>query len=206
VSGTLSPGASPGTMTVNGDIALAGSSVSLFEIAPDASDKLVVNGALSIAQGATLELVASQSVTPGQSLDLIVASGGISGSYTTVVKPASLFGFIVQDAGRITLRGEFLNDAAFSPQVRASIAYVNALLTSGQASPALLEAVPQLASATGESDEAGFAQLTPEPYASATQIAVEQASNSPGSAEGCLRCPQRHAGAICLCQRPRQHA
>lgn len=47
VAGTLSPGASPGTMTVNGNVALAGSSVSVFEVTPTTSDKLVVNGQLS---------------------------------------------------------------------------------------------------------------------------------------------------------------
>ncbi|VWX53235.1 hypothetical protein NOVOSPHI9U_420478 [Novosphingobium sp. 9U] len=53
VAGTLSPGASPGTMTVNGNVALVGTSVSVFEITPTVSDKLVVNGNLAIAQGAT---------------------------------------------------------------------------------------------------------------------------------------------------------
>jgi len=174
VSGTLSPGASPGTMTVNGDVALAGSSVSLFEITPSATDKLLVNGALSIAQGATLQLVTSQSMTPGQSLDLIVASEGITGSYTNVVKPADLFGFIVQDASRISLLGQFLNDSAFAPQVQRSIDYVNLVLTSGRGSAALLAAVPQLVDASGASNQAAFAQLAPEAYASASQITVEQ--------------------------------
>ena len=174
VSGTLSPGASPGTMVVNGNVALAGSSVSVFEITPSAIDRLVINGGLSIAQGATLQLVATQSVTPGQSVDLITASGGITGSYTNVVKPADLFGFIVQDAGRIALLGQFLNDTAFTPQVRRSIDYVNSVLVSGRGSPALLAAVPQLVDGSGASNQAAFAQLAPEAYASASQITIEQ--------------------------------
>ena len=173
VAGTLSPGASPGTMTVNGNVSLGAGSVSLFEITPAVSDKLVVNGTVAIAQGATLQIVAGQSLTPGQSLDLVVASGGITGSYTNFVKPAALFGFLVQDANRIALLGQFLNDTSYTPQVQGSIAYVNSVLTSGQASAALLTAVPQLASASGVANAAAFAQLTPEPYASATQLTYE---------------------------------
>lgn len=173
VAGILSPGASPGTMTVNGNIALAATSVSLFELSATLSDKLVVNGAVSIAQGATLQLVATQDVTPGRTLDLIVASGGITGSYTNILKPASLFGIIVQQSNRISLLGEFLNSDAFSPQAQRSITYVNTVLRNGQGSTALLAAVPQLASAWGASNAAAFARLSPEAYASASQITVE---------------------------------
>ncbi len=174
VAGTLSPGASPGTMTVNGNVALAGSSVSLFEITPTVSDKLIVNGSLSIASGATLQLIATQALMPGQSLTLVTASGGITGSYTNIVKSASLFGFVVQQTDSIRLLGQFLNDASYSAQAGRSIDYINGVLTSGQATAALLSAAPALASASGTSDQAAFARLTPEAYASAEQIGVEQ--------------------------------
>lgn len=173
VVGTLSPGASPGTMTVNGDVALAGTSVSVFEITPTFSDSLLVNGNLAIAQGATLQILADQAVTPGRSLDLITATGGITGSFSTIIKPASLFGFVVQRAGTISLLGQFLNDPAYSGQVRSTIDYVNTVLVSGAATDAFLTAVPALVSGAGVTDQAAFAQLSPEAYASAGQIAVE---------------------------------
>lgn len=172
VSGILSPGASPGTMTINGNVTLAGTSLSLFELGATQSDKLVVNGTLSIAPGATLQL-AAENMMPGRTFDLIVASGGITGSYTTILKPDSLFGVLVQQADRILLLGEFLNSEAFSQQAQRSIGYVNTVLRSGDGSAALLAAVPQLASASGASDVAAFAQLAPEAYASASQITVE---------------------------------
>jgi hypothetical protein len=103
-----------------------------------------VNGNLSIAQGTTLQIVSHQAVTPGRSLDLITTSGGITGNYTNMIKPASLFGFIVQDAGSITPMGQFLNDPAFSPQVQGAIAYVNGVLVAGAAWDALFETVPDL--------------------------------------------------------------
>lgn len=173
VIGTLSPGASPGTMTVNGNVSLASTSVSVFEITSTVSDKLLVNGNLSIAQGATLQLTADQTVKPGQTLDLIAVTGGITGSFTNILRSASLFGAVVQDGDSISLLGAFANDPTFTPQVQGSIAYVNSVLMSGQASAGLLSAAAQLATASGTSDAVAFGRLTPEAYASASQLTVE---------------------------------
>ncbi len=184
VAGTLSPGASPGTMTVNGNVALQSGSVSLFEITPTVSDKLLVNGTLTIASGATLQLAPSGTLRPGTSYDLILASGGITGSYSTIVKPDTLFGFVVQRADRIQLLGQFLGDPAFSPQVSRSIAYANATLAAVPATSALFDALPSLLTASGASNPVAFAQITPEAYASATQIGVDNALALSGVARG----------------------
>ncbi|MET0374793.1 MAG: autotransporter domain-containing protein, partial [Rhizorhabdus sp.] len=174
VAGTLSPGASPGTMTVTGNVALASGSVSLFEITPTVADKLVINGGLSIASGATLRIVADGAVRAGTSYDLIIASGGITGSYATIDNAASLFGFVVQRADRIQLLGQFLGDAAFSPQVTRSIDYANTAIQVQPATSALFAALPSLLTSSGASNPLAFARLTPEPYASATQMGVDQ--------------------------------
>lgn len=173
VAGTLSPGASPGTMTVTGNVALAGGSTTVMEISPTISDQLLISGTLTIAQGAGLVLTADQQIKPGTTLDLIIANGGISGSYTSIVKPDSLFGFIVQDDKRIRLLGQFLNNGSFTPQVRRTIDYTNAVIGAGTASDGLIDALPVLATASGASNTAAFARLTAEPYASATQMGVE---------------------------------
>lgn len=184
VAGTLSPGASPGTMTVNGNVALQSGSTSVFELTPTAQDRLAVNGALSIASGATLQLVPSGTLRPGTSYDLIVASGGITGSFTIVSKPDSLFGFVVQRADRIQLLGQFLSDAGFSPQVGRSVAYANATLAVQPASSGLFAALPALLTAGGASNPRAFAQLTPEPYATATQMGIDTALSLTGTARG----------------------
>lgn len=175
VAGILSPGASPGTMTVNGNVALASGSLSLFEFTPTAQDKLVINGTLAIASGSTLQLTQSGTLRPGASYDLITASGGITGSFTTIQKPDSLFGFVVQRTDRIQLLGQFLNDASFSPQVGRSVAYANTLLQTQPATSALFAALPALTTSGGASNAEAFARLTPEAYASATQVGVENA-------------------------------
>ncbi|MEC3912801.1 autotransporter outer membrane beta-barrel domain-containing protein [Sphingobium sp. CR2-8] len=184
VSGTLSPGASPGVMTVNGNVALASGSTSLFEITPTIADQLRVNGDVTIASGATLRIVAEGQIRPGTSYDLIVASGGITGNYTTIDKAASLFGFVVQRADRIQLLGQFLDNAAFSPQVSRSIAYANTAIQAQPATSPLFAALPTLLLANGASDPRGFARLTPEPYASATQLGVDQALTLVDTARG----------------------
>jgi hypothetical protein len=184
VAGTLSPGASPGTMTVTGNVALASTSVSLFELTPTVYDKLVVNGALSIAPGATLQLATSGALQPGASYDLITASGGITGSYATVVKPDSLFGFVVQNTNSIRLLGQFLNGAGFTPQVRNSIDYANATLAVQPANSGLFASVPALLLNGSASNPQAFAQLTPESYAAATQMGVDNTLTLTDAARG----------------------
>jgi len=173
VAGTLSPGASPGTMTVNGNVALASGSTSLFELSPTVSDKLVVNGSVSIASGATLQLVELGTLRPGTSYDLIVASGGVTGSFSTILKPASLFGVVVQRSSGIQLLGQFANPASSSAQVARSIAYANATILVQPATSAYLNALPALLTSAGASNPQAFAQLTPEAYATAAQIGVD---------------------------------
>lgn len=175
VQGTLSPGASPGTMTVNGNVSLAGSSVSVFELTPTVSNRLVVNGTFAIASGATLQLAPTGTLKPGASYQLITASGGIAGSYTTIVKPGTVFGVLVQRANSLDLLGQFVDPGTFSLQVSRSIAYANAALILQPATSSLFAALPALLTGSGGSNAQAFARLTPEPYASATQGAVDDA-------------------------------
>ncbi|WP_294196911.1 autotransporter outer membrane beta-barrel domain-containing protein [uncultured Sphingomonas sp.] len=201
VAGILSPGASPGTMTVNGNVTLASGSLSVFELTPTVSDKLVVNGALQIANGATLQIVPIGNLRAGTSYDLITASGGITGGFTTISKPASLFGVIVQRADRIQLLGQFLTDARFSPQVARSIAYANATLAVQPATSALFGSLPALIDASGASNARAFAQLTPEAYASATQLGIDHALSLAQVARGNAFATDRaEAGAFTFAQ------
>lgn len=184
VAGILSPGASPGTMTVTGNVALASGSTSLFEITPTIADQLRVNGSVTISSGTTLQIVADGQIRPGTSYDLIVASGGITGSYTTITKPSSLFGFVVQRADRIQLLGQFLGDASFDPQLTRSVAYANTAIQVQPATSTLFDALPALLLANGASNPQAFARLTPEPYASATQLGIDQALTLTDAARG----------------------
>lgn len=182
VAGTLSPGASPGTMTINGDVSLASGSNTLFEMTPTISDAIVINGALAIASGSTLTLTGARPLTPGLAYDLITATDGITGKFSTINKAASVLGYIRQSANSIQLLGQFaLHDGA-KPQVTAVVSYMNNLLIDGTASAGILDAVPTLLAADGFANEAAMARLSSEPYASATQIGMENGLALAGAA------------------------
>lgn len=173
VQGTLSPGSSPGTMTVNGNVALAGSSTTLFEMTPTISDALVINGALSIAPGATLKLVGNRPLTPGVTYQLITTTGGISGSFTTIDQASTVVGFIRQGNQSIDLLGQFVVGSGANRQVTQTVDYLNGLLIAGTASNGILAAAPSLLLADGTVNQAIVARLNGESYASASQIGIE---------------------------------
>lgn len=180
VSGILSPGASPGTMTVNGNVTLNSGSVSLFEITPTVSDKLVVNGKVAIQQGSTLQIAASAPVKVGSTLDLITASGGVSGSYDTVTGIAGSVRKLAN--GDLGLLVQFANPADNTPQVRRAIAYVNSAMAAASAPAALTPALSALQDGNAAPIASAFARLTPEPYADALQIGTETALSLAGTA------------------------
>lgn len=184
VAGMLSPGASPGTMTVNGNVALAGTSTALFEVTPTISDKLVVNGTLSIANGATLQIVQTGNVAPGTVLDLITATGGVSGSFSKLLTNGAGFGLFSQDGGRIRVMSTFVAAPNFGDRAGASLDYVNGVLLSGRASPALIAATPQLLTSTAASNAAAFVQITPQAYAATRQISIENGLTLADAARG----------------------
>jgi hypothetical protein len=174
VAGTLSPGASPGTMTVTGDVALAAGSTALFEITPTVSDQLVVSGTVTIAQGSTLKLVGAAALTPGRRLDLITAGGGIVGAFSTIDGAQGLNLHIAQSATRLQAVGLFTTDTGFSAQVSGLIGTLNTALIADKVGAPLIAAFPALVDpATSKSDPRALARVTPQAYASAAQLALE---------------------------------
>lgn len=83
VAGTLAPGNSPGTLTVNGNLTLSAGAVYLAEVQGAVSDRVVVTGTAALA--GTLRLAPLGGVysfaTP---YTLLTAAGGASGAFATV--------------------------------------------------------------------------------------------------------------------------
>lgn len=173
VNGTLSPGASPGTMTVNGNVLLVTGSTTVFEIAPSARDKLNINGTLTINSGSTLQIVATTPVKVGSTLDLISASGGVTGQFDTVTGLAGSLRTLAN--GDLGLLVQFANAPGYAPQVRRAIDYINTAMAAADAPVALFPALDSLQDSQGAPIVAAFARLTPEPYADALQIGTETA-------------------------------
>ena len=175
VRGTLSPGASPGTMTVNGDVMFRTGSNLLLELTPTVSDLLNISGTMTIEQGAAVDITGVLQATPGELLDLVVAEGGIEGRFTTINKSDTIFGFVVQNGNRLQIRSEFENDADYPSNVRTSIDYSNQVLRGGYGVQAYTDALNVLTDAEGRANRTAFAQLTGEAYASALHIGADAA-------------------------------
>lgn len=172
VSGTLSPGASPGTMTVNGNVALNAGSNSLFEFTPTVSDALVINGSLTIANGASLTMTGDRPLTPG-AYNLVTATGGVNGSFgTNVTRDATVLGVLSYSPNAIQLLSMFQLRTGANAQVTLTNAYLNSLLVGG-APGGILAAFPVLVGADGYANAAALSTLSPEPYASVAQIGIE---------------------------------
>jgi uncharacterized protein YhjY with autotransporter beta-barrel domain len=178
--GTLSPGASPEVMTVIGDVSLVSGSITTFEFvpAPGQSDQMLIDGDLVIAPGAVLNMVGNRPLTPGVAYDLIVAND-ITGTFTIGTwDNSAIQGFLAYregaDGDRLQLLGTFVASGSVSPQAEAAIDYVNAVLIAGDASVALLNAVPDLLDGSGFADASAFARIGPEAYASAGQLGIER--------------------------------
>lgn len=171
VSGTLAPGASPGTMTVNGNVVLNAGSNSLFELTPTASDALVVNGGVTIANGAKLTVAGR--ATPGIRR-LVTATNGISGSFGSNVSFAGANpGVVRYTAGGIDLYSLFEVRAGTGGQVGTITDTLNGVLLDNRATPAILAAFPALVDADGYASAAGISTLSAEPYASVAQVGIE---------------------------------
>lgn len=173
--GTLAPGSSPGVMTVTGNLSLAAGTTAVFEFvpAPGQSDQLLISGALTIGANATLTMTGNRPLTPGVNYDLIVADGGITGTFANVNQPSTIEGYLTYSANRLTLLGTFLTPTTLTYQQEAAVDYTNAVLVSGEASGALLAAVPSLLAADGSASGAAFNLLTAEAYAGASQLAID---------------------------------
>ena len=171
VSGTLSPGASPGTMTVNGNLVLNAGSNSVFELTPTVSDALVVNGGLTITDGAKLTLTGR--ATPGIRR-LITASDGVSGSFgANVTLGSGIAGAVRYTESGIDLYSLFQIRPATGGQVGAITDTLNMLLLDDKATPAILAGLPALVDADGYASTAAISTLSAEPYASVAQVGIE---------------------------------
>jgi fibronectin-binding autotransporter adhesin len=93
--GTLSPGVSPGTLTVNGDLTMAVGSTLAVEIngttAGTQYDQVIVNGAVDVS-GATLSATHGYSPGSGDSYTIIVndAADAVTGSFSGLAEGATV--------------------------------------------------------------------------------------------------------------------
>jgi outer membrane autotransporter protein len=83
--GTLAPGNSIGTLTVNNDVTFDTGAYFQAEIAPDGtSDLLQVNGVVTINGGTVVVLAPSGEYVPGTAYTIVSATGGVNGEFAAL--------------------------------------------------------------------------------------------------------------------------
>jgi outer membrane autotransporter protein len=97
-SGIVSPGHSPGTLTVNGNYTQNPNGTLQIEVAglaPTAHDLLAINGTANLA--GTLQLIRLNNFqfSPGDQITFLTANGGVNGTFNPVINPFAISGTIV---------------------------------------------------------------------------------------------------------------
>ena len=173
MAGTLAPGNSLGTLTVDGDYTQLAGSVYVAEIAPpEASDHLQVTGVASLLGGTVRVVQAPGEYLLGQSYDILAADGGVTGRFDAI--DASLISpFLAFDLGYAgnavmldVARGMALAEAAQTRNQRAVAASADALADSTPLLLTLTQLFPEQA-------VAAFDMLGGELHASTRSALVE---------------------------------
>jgi len=102
--GFIAPGNSPGTLTINGNFTQTTNGTFLLEIAsPEVYDRLIVNGAASLAGTLAVEPYDGYVFTFGESFEGFLQSEAITGSFDSIEMPEGFRGRLVEDSGDLTL-------------------------------------------------------------------------------------------------------
>ena len=91
INGTLSPGNSIGTITINGNLVLGAGAIYRVEVSPTAADRTNVTGTATLA--GTAQLVFGPGTYTSNSYTILSAAGGRTGTFDTVTTeglPATL--------------------------------------------------------------------------------------------------------------------
>jgi outer membrane autotransporter protein len=163
--GVLSPGNSPGVLSINGNLGLLSGGTLRMDLTPAGSDQLLVSGQTTL--GGTLNLALAQGFyRQGQRYALISSAGGLTGGFGDVVATGSPFLYFSVDAtatdvtatlGRLpyTIAATSGNAAAAARGLTGAT-YV--------ATPAMQAILGQIDFMTTAEAAQGMLQMSPEPY------------------------------------------
>jgi len=137
----VSPGNSPGTLTVAGDYAQSSAGYLLIQLAsPTVFDRLIVGGQASLDGGVAVQFYHGFLPKKGESFVFLTAAGGIDGKFSQLVFPSGTllyFGLEYQPNSVIldVLQGSFAKDVPnLTPNERAVGAALDKVVNSKQVS------------------------------------------------------------------------
>lgn len=175
VFGTMAPGASIGTLTVNGNYVQQVGSRFIVEMQPpSATDKLVVNGTATLNGGTVVAQRLPGVFGLGQSYNFLTATGGVNGKFAGVDNSA--LGTFLQMALRYdatsvyadVIRAAALASVAGTPNQRATSAALDSLPNANT----LLQALVLLPTAAQANN--AFDQLSGDAHGSLRNVLVDE--------------------------------
>jgi subtilase-type serine protease len=150
VAGTIAPGNSIGTLTVDGDYVQLAGSTYIAEVAPpDASDRIEVTGTATLEGGTVRVIDGGSEYLLGQSYGILSAAGGVTGRFADIdselVSPFLAFGldYSANSVALDVVRGMALVEAATTPNQRAVAAAADATADSSPLLMTLVQMFPQ---------------------------------------------------------------
>lgn len=179
--GLVSPGASVGALTINGNLNMSPQSMLAIETGATGTDLLTVTGNAQLG-GQLLFAGDPTGVTRQRSFRFLDVGGSVSGSFDTITVGAAFSGLTNVSVGpdglvSLVLTPQIAIDPSGPASSQAAASYFNNLIASGQAttaSDAILLATNMLAGSPAALDSA-MASLQPEIYASSIYAGGRQA-------------------------------
>jgi len=173
-NGTLSPGGSIGTLTVNGNYAQGQTASYLQEISSDGASDLLLVGGTATLSGGSLILGAQDHVfyPTGASWSMIQAGGGLSGFFASVDQPfysPTLFFLPQYSTDGVAITAARLPYATYAADGRSAGVGQGLNAAAYGASAEIEELLTALDFSSGPVISAALSALSPEPYDVFTQ-------------------------------------
>jgi len=163
--GVLSPGNSPGVLSINGNLSLLSGGTLRMDLTPAGSDQLLVSGQTTL--GGTLNLALAQGFyRQGQRYSLISSAGGLTGGFGDVVATGSPFLFFSVDATATDVTATLgrLPYTIAATNGNAAAAARGLTGATSLATPAMQAILGQIDFMTQAEAAQGMLQMSPEPY------------------------------------------
>lgn len=175
-SGTIQPGNSIGTLTVNGDLMLTGFSHLNIEITPTESSLLKVLGAATLNGQLTILTLPGEFYGLQTTYTILTNTGLQSGSFAPVVSDPNFIPHVVNQSNAviltITIQQPFLHFPYDNPNEESVGENINALVLSGNlpASSSLGAAINSLIGASNAEINRALDQMHPAPFSAFAEI------------------------------------
>jgi outer membrane autotransporter protein len=178
-NGLVSPGNSPGTLSIGGNFTQTGSGSFLLEAGSlSVFDRLNVTGAAALAGNLTATGIAGHTLSVGDRYQFLTADGGISGTFDTITMPAGLRGsFLISGVnnslGTLLIAPSTYTSMATTPNQFNVAQALDSFIGAGGDRGTVSAALDTL---TAAQYPAAFEQTLPNAYASLPNMAFNTAN------------------------------